>query len=425
MTDWTSAAAIVAAGVIAGIIFIFFFKRKPARSPGDDLELRDLEAKRDTLIVQIRDLGTGGGDERTRLELATAQILRQIDEHKRSSAKPAAKPVSSVNALKRATFVGFAWGVASTLVLGGLGYFVMQSAKPREASQGVTGGIETSTMQAAQPPADSSLQQLEAAVKQSPDDLNLRNELAHAYLERENLMGVFEHTQYVLSKSPKDARALTYQAFVRMAMGQGGDAENMLVAATKSDPMLLDAWVGLAWAETLAGKTKQAEGAMAEAGRRHPEEQQRLQQVYAQMRQQATTRQQQGRSPGGSALPEGHPAVPDAPAAAPAATGAGIHITLDVAPAAKAKGGTVFVIVRAEGVSAGPPVAVKRLSVSMLPTTIDLTSADSMTGEPFPPKMRLEARVDSDGNAMTRDPGDASAVKDGVAVGSSVSLKLQ
>ena len=422
MTDWTTAAAIVAAGVIAGIILIFFFKRKPAASQGDDLELRDLEAKRDALIGQIRDLDTGGGDERTRLELATAQILRQIDEHKRSSFKPAAKPESSVNARQHATLVGFAWGVASILVLGGLGYFVMQSAKPRQASQGVTGGVETSSIRAAQAPPDPALQQLEAAVQKSPDDLNLRNELAKAYLERENLMGVFEHTQYVLSKSPKDARALTYQAFVRMAMGQGGDAENMLVTATKSDPTLLDAWVGLAWAETLAGKTKQADGAIAEAVRRHPEEQQRLQQVYAQMRQQASSpRQQQG----GSALPEGHPPVPDAPEAAPAATGAAIHITLDVAPAAKAKGGTVFVIARAEGVSTGPPVAVKRLNVAMLPTTIDLTSADSMTGQPLPPKVRLEARVDSDGNAMTRDPGDASAVQDGVAVGSSVKLKMQ
>ena len=61
----------------------------------------------------------------------------------------------------------------------------------------------------------------------------------------------------------------------------------------------------------------------------------------------------------------------------------------------------------------------------MLPITIDLTSADSMMGQPLPPKMRLEARVDSDGNAMTRDPGDASAVQDGVTVGSSVKMKLQ
>ena len=207
MTDWTSAAAIVAAGVIAGIIFIVFFKRKPARSQGDDLELRDLEAKRDALIGQIRDLDTAGGDERTRLELATAQILRQLDEHKRRSSRTSAKPEAGGDALKRATFAGFAWGVASTLVLGGLGYFVMQSAKPREGSQGLTGGNATSSIRAAQAPADPALQQLEAAVKKSPDDLNLRNELAHAYLERENLMGVFEHTQYVLSKSPKDARA--------------------------------------------------------------------------------------------------------------------------------------------------------------------------------------------------------------------------
>jgi len=44
-------------------------------------------------------------------------------------------------------------------------------------------------------------QQIQAAVAKSPDDLEARNELAKAFLERENMMGVFEQTSYILKRS--------------------------------------------------------------------------------------------------------------------------------------------------------------------------------------------------------------------------------
>jgi hypothetical protein len=48
-----------------------------------------------------------------------------------------------------------------------------------------------------------------------------------------------------------------------------------------------------------------------------------------------------------------------------------------------------------------------------------------MMGQQLPQRVRLEARVDSDGNAMTKDPSDLAASQDGVAVGSSVNLTLR
>jgi len=47
------------------------------------------------------------------------------------------------------------------------------------------------------------------------------------------------------------------------------------------------------------------------------------------------------------------------------------------------------------------------------PITFDLTSADSMMGQPLPPRVRLEARVDSDGNPLTKNPSDPVVVQDG------------
>ena len=421
MTDWVSAFAILAAGIVLGIMFIYFVRRRPAPvMEAVDNELRDLEAKRDALVQQLRDLDPTNADERTRLEIETAQVLRRIDEQRKVERRPSSPVVAEpFDPIRRATMIGFGWGAGSVLILAALAYLVMQSAKPREPDAPVTGGENTSTIRAAQPPADPVVQQLEAAVQKSPNDLNARLELAKAYLERDNLMGVFDQTQYVLVRSPEEPRALTYQALVRMAMGQGGDAVGMLQRATKSDPSLLDAWVALAWAHTTQGKPKEAEAAIAEAERRHPEEKARLEQVYAAMKQQAAARQSST-----GELPVNHPPI----GAAEAPLESPIHVTLDLDASAKSKlkpGSVVYVIARAEGVAAGPPAAVKRLTGVTFPISFDMTSADSMMGQPLPPRVRLEARIDSDGNPLTKDPNDPVVVKDGVALGSAVQLHLK
>lgn len=298
---------------------------------------------------------------------------------------------------------GFAWGVGSVLVLVGIGWFVTQKAQPREAA----GPQQAAPMQAAQPQADAEVKGIEAAVAQRPDDLVLRNQLARAYLDRENLMGVFEQTQYVLQRAPNDAQALTYQSLVRMAMGQTDSATSMLKQAIKSDPKFLDAYVALAWSQTSAGKSDDAAATIKAAQKENPEQEARLADVLAKMREQAKAQP--------AALPPDHPPIEGADAA--------LHVTLQIAPGVTPPPqGVIFVIARAAGVTAGPPAAVKRLPLSAFPLTVELSSADSMMGQPLPSKVRLEARIDSDGNAMTKDPKDPVAVADNVTVGSSATL---
>ena len=55
---------------------------------------------------------------------------------------------------------------------------------------------------------------------------------------------------------------------------------------------------------------------------------------------------------------------------------------------------------------------------------VDLTAADSMMGQPLPLKMHIEVRLDTDGNAMTKEPTDLVAGKDGVALGDALALSL-
>jgi hypothetical protein len=67
----------------------------------------------------------------------------------------------------------------------------------------------------------------------------------------------------------------------------------------------------------------------------------------------------------------------------------------------------LFVIARAAGVRAGPPMAVLRVPSPSFPMEFEIGPANVMI-----PSMRFQgdigitARLDSDGNAMTKLPGD-------------------
>jgi len=415
MTDWLSAGGMILSGLIVGFMFWYGMK---SRAPKPDVERLDLEAKRDVLLQQLRELKETGGsvEEQRRLERETADVLRALDKRKAAPSKPAAAaaPLSAdvnIAALTRAASIrGFIWGAASVAVLGGIGWFVTEKATPKTetASAPMASAPQSQPQQ-----SDPALQQIEAAVAKSPDDLAMRNQLAKAYLERENLMGVFDQTKYILARTPDDARALTYQALVRMSMGQRDPAAEMLQHAIKSDPQLLDAYVALAWDNIQRGKTAEAEAQIAEATRRHPEQKARLDDVLSKMKEQA-------KNPAPATA-----AAASTPAAAPA-SGPSVHVTLTLAGAAPSPNAVLFIIARAAGQTAGPPAAVKRIASPTFPLDIDLSAADSMMGQPLPATVRIEARLDSDGDAMTKNPSDPHAVQDGVATnGTKVSLALQ
>lgn len=98
-------------------------------------------------------------------------------------------------------------------------------------------------------------------------------------------------------------------------------------------------------------------------------------------------------------------------AASSAAAGA-ISGTISVAPEVQGSQpaqGLLFVIARAAGVRAGPPMAVLRIPNPSFPLEFEIGPENVMI-----PSMRFEgeiditARLDGDGNAMTRQPGDLS-----------------
>jgi Flp pilus assembly protein TadD len=404
MIDVISAAGMFTAGLVLGGLLLYALSRRKLAAEAADIERLDLEVKRDALLRQLRELGDENPAERARLEQEAAAVLRALE--RRTGFSPS-KPVPSkgrAEARPTSATRGFLWGAGSVAAVALLVWLVTSQLKQRTPNSEVTGSIPAASNQQPATATDPQIQQLEAAVQQNPNDLNLRTELAKAYLDHENLMAVFEQTKIVLEKAPDNAKALTYQALVRMAMGQMNEATTMLEKATQSDPSLLDAWVGLAWIRVRMGKTAEAEQAIRSAQKMHPEEASRLEGVFQEMKSRA------GEAQAATATP------------APAGPAVKVIINMEGTPKPSA---AIFVLARAAGVTAGPPAAVKRLAVTSFPMTVELSAADSMLGQPLPEKLRIEARLDSDGDATTKDPADPKAAEDNVAAGSTVSLTLK
>jgi hypothetical protein len=286
-------------------------------------------------------------------------------------------------------------------------------------------------------PQDAEMQQLLARVQAEPDNLDLRVELAFQQLMREQLMQVFDTTQYVLERRPGDPAALTYQSVVRLAMGQTVQAEQMLRQAIKAKPELLDAHVYLALALSQAGKYDEAKTAIDDAIKLSPGDAERIRALWAQIEAQKAAgpaKVAEGKEDphAGIALPpmagEGMPATTPAPApaSAPSNDPRAVRGKLALAGGAKVPpGATVFLIVRPAGVKGGPPVAVSRIPAGAFPMTFELSQLNSMMGQPLPDSMLIEARVDLDGNPMTRDAGAPDGSADNVAAGSpSVTITL-
>lgn len=374
-TDWTSALAILAAGLILGTLIVFAVRRRRASAASKRVEL---EKRRDALVEQLRSLGDDVvDDDRSWLEQETAEVLRALDRLP-AAAPPQAPPKP------RSAAAGFVWGVACALAIGGIAWYASTSAR--------NGAADPKTV--------------DAQIAQAKDAF-----------ARNDLMAAFEKTSAVLAKNPEEPRALTYNAVVRLSMGEVDKASSMLERATQRDPKLLDAWVALAQARMHAGQPKEAAAAIEAAIRQHPAEEKRLREVFASM--------QKPPSAPAAALPPDHPPLPGSEVTMPAGGSAAqpIHLTLSLDPAASPRGGTIYVIAR--GNDGGHPIAVRRIDTNDFPVTIDFGGAgDSMMGGALPERVRIEARLDSDGDAGSVDPADPRAFAENVRGGSTIEMKL-
>jgi tetratricopeptide (TPR) repeat protein len=456
-TDWLPGIVALAVGLLAGIALALRSRRSAAAPlPAEAPQLRDLAAERELLVSRLREMGDGTDPatarERYRLELEAARVLLGLERER--PALPAA-PVAAASApaalAARSPAVPFLWGVVATSMVFGLVLWVMSQAKERPEGGSMTGNAQVAAgpMDAgggdapAQP--DPELDELKAFADQHPDSVDAQLDLAQAQVQRDQLVGAFESAQKVLQKDPENARAQTYSAVVRSAMGQVDQALATLDDVVKRKPDLTEAWVYRGLVAADAGRYTVAIESWETALKLRPDGASVISGPLERVRQLA---KEQASGTGAFAagpvpadhpgvkgsLPPGHPslgaaapapavAAAPAPAAAPAAGGVTGTITL-AAGARIVPGSLIFVSVRPDGQTGGPPVAAKRLPPGPFPMQFSIGPQDSMMGLPWPDRAQVEVRLDSDGNAMSRDPADPSAKATGVVTGARLDLVL-
>ena len=314
-------------------------------------------------------------------------------------------------------WVGFAYGMLSMGVLGGLLFLASQGSTERTEGGSPTGGGPMSSAGGEGPQASAAeaaeLQAMEDAVRRNPTNIGQRIELTRAYLQRRDLMQVFEQTKAVLEIEPGNPHALTYQALVRVAMGQASQAETMLVEVIKKEPGIVDAYIHLAIARLQLGNRKGAEEAIRAGQQQFPEEKEQLALVFEQIVN--STAEQSAE------VPADHPEVPAPPmgggtTARPSSSQVVVVVDLPRGVTVP-EGAVLFVVVREAGLETGPPAAVKRVPATNFPITLTITDKDSMAGEGIPGLVRIDARVDRDGDPLTKNPQDPVASEENVRPG--------
>lgn len=417
-TDWTLVGAVLGAGLLLGGFFLLLLGRRGAQIPAapPPTNLRDLRAERDQLIDRLRELELDSRDpelvakERRLLELRAARVLRDLDRAAREAPPASAPPAHSPSTLR-----GFAWGLGSAVFVALLFVLVLQFSQDRAPGAPPTGAPLGAASPEEQP--DPELLALIRRVEGAPENADAKLDLIQGLLARERFVDAWPFIQQLAESHPDSPRRLLYEATVREAMGQWAEARALLERALEGDASLAEAWVrrGLVSFELEDWET--AVRSWEEALRLRPDGTSVLEPVIAEARR---------RMEGGEAAPMQPPtAAGEAPS--PVEEGA-MHITVELSEAAKARageGGFLFVTARPAGVEAGPPVAAKRLPVQDFPLELSLGPGDTMMGQPFPPSARIEARLDRDGDAATRDADDPRAMADGVAPGSALRLVLE
>ncbi|HEU5161591.1 MAG TPA: tetratricopeptide repeat protein [Thermoanaerobaculia bacterium] len=413
--DWVPALVMLGIGVAIGAVLIWRSSRS-ARTAAPErideiLDVRDDQARFDALIVQLRELEDHAAqrtaeqlaDERRELELEAARALRALELRGEIPPAQAMKPAvpAESDAREPSAVRGFLWGTVTVVSIAALLFFVTQATSDRGEGDSPTGGTG---MESSSTDMMVDVDALKRAVAANPGNRAARLDLARALLIGRDFPGVMEQTEAVLREAPDEPRALSYQAVVRVSRGEADRALEMAQRAVGLGEDNIETWVYLAIVHAQRGETPAAGTVLEKAIERFPNDAPALQSLLSELR---------GTPP---------PSAPEPPA--PNVPPGGVLVQVQVDPGAGPKSGTVFVFARPASVATGDAAAVRRSSAASFPTNVGLLAADSITGA-LPDPMRIDARLDADGDPSTVSPGDLVGSVDNVRGGTSVTVVLK
>jgi cytochrome c-type biogenesis protein CcmH len=342
-------------------------------------------------------------DLRRRYEEQAAAVLAEIEAAPPEKIKkqPAKKPETPSTPAWRKGWA-LAGGGVLVLILGvTLGLLLAQSLRPR-GSEGdtMTGDFLTGTGPGGIAPGTRAA---------SPGDVPGLLAQGRAAFEKQQLPVAIEAFKRVLAAEPNQPEAHSYMGLI---LAQAGHYDGAMMAFEKALSVEPNLTLALWGKGMLLYRVKQDLPAARQtlekllpllpAGEEKNEVQKTLLEINL-----------PSSKPAGVPKPKEAAPRPDtaqAPAKQAQVGGGAVQgvITIDAKMKSKADGkAALFIIARSGGAAGGPPVAVKKIERPVFPVTYTLGPEDvMMKGMPLSGKIAISVRLDADGDAMTRQPGD-------------------
>jgi cytochrome c-type biogenesis protein CcmH/NrfG len=361
-------------------------ERKAAVTVDD--RARELEARKAILLDELRELeadrhkldATELAAQREALIQSAADVLREADA-------PAASHEAAPVAARARAPIGWLVGAVAFFALLGLG--LSKFSTPRKDDM-----ARPPPMADAAPSAE--VLAAQKALEKDPNDLKALNALTHEALRKRDVqaaMGLLDRARAI---DEDDVEVQTHLAVLQIAVGMFDRADAALDSALATHPRFGEAWIWKGVVALNRGDVAAAKVALDKAIALDdtPSDLKGMASaVLAQMESGAMPPQ----APDGERPASASQTAPKVSQGAPRVSG-----TVSMA-AGSAPQGTLFVIARRTKEAVGPPVAVQRMPGASVPTPFSLDESNLMLGGEWPPEVFLEARIDRDGNVMSKE----------------------
>lgn len=399
---WGPPLAILAGGLFVGA----FLATRASGAPVVASSEEELRARHDSLLDQIRELDA----DREKLDPATyqarreklidqaAEALRKIDgdEEVPELAPP---PIATGGQV-------WVWAAVSAVFFTVLGVLLTQNSFQRSDSDSMTGGIDGGGEAAAAAAAGPMMAALEkgreerqaqasAALEANPKDLAAINTLTYDALLYRELDPAMRYMESAREINEGQEDVLIHLAILQSFVGMNDRALAAISEAEKGepDPAKLRLWRG--FLNGRAGNIAEAEIDLTYAAQHAKWDEERI------LASGLLDELRAGPPP----MASGNPTAPIAPAG-----GGEVYVrgAVSIADGVEVpEGYTLFLSVK-RGPGGGPPVAAQKLNGVSFPLEISLGEAQllPMAGGAWPEEVWVQARLDQDGNAMTKGEQD-------------------
>jgi len=424
---WGPPLLILAGGLAVGAFLATSAGSSPIRSTRDE----ELRARHDSLLDQIRELDADRGKldaatysaRREALISQAADTLRELESGPAPAPAPAEPTASGGGS-------GMIWAGVSVVFFVVLGVLLTQNSFQRGVNDGMTGGTATSAgggggsadasgMVAALEAARTERQaEASAALAADPRDLAAINTLTYDALLYRDLDAAMRHVESARDISESDADVLIHLAILQSFVGMTDRALGGLDEAAKVNPneAKLRLWRG--FLNGRSGKVAEAEVDLAFAAKNAawPEERLLATGLLDELRTAPPPGPASAVASSGT-MPPDHPGTSGMPAGHPPAGGSAVHLkgTISLGEGVVApEGYTLFLSVR-RSPAGGPPAAAQKLTGVTFPLELSLGDAQllPMAGGAWPEEVWVQARLDRDGNAMTKEDADLESSMQG------------